>query len=79
MCRAMDPSEPLTSMPNFSQGEMTRLWNRMRQARRLAPDEAEKEWQRAVGAPGREGKTDLKRKMLWEWIKDPGWSRMQAT
>ncbi len=79
MCRAMDPSEPLTSMPNFSQGEMTRLWNRMRQARRQAPDEAQREWQRAEGAPVREGKTDLKRKMLWEWIKDPQWSRMQVT
>ncbi len=64
-------------MPDmFSPSEMVRLWNRMRESRRGAPQAAIDAWQRTDKLGARAGKSQAKRQILWMWLKDPSWGRL---
>ena len=59
----------------FSQKELTCLWNRMRTARKKAPQEVQTSWSKVEALQARAGKNDAKRNMLFLWLQDPKWSK----
>ncbi len=75
----MIAQQPDMATPDFSQKEMTRLWNRMRSARERGPPAARKEWAEAEAMPMRAGKTTQKKLLLHSWLRDPTWSRLQVS
>ncbi len=72
----IEGTDEKTPMPSFSHAEMTRLRNRMREARRVAPAEITKKWEKLEEVGLRSGKTLAKRTFLFAWLRDPTWQTM---